>query len=632
MAFNLGVSNHPLSRLGGLSSIGIYLYEDIYYRQWISEIALAFYEGRQDEFVWLDLVRQFRNPEKQQILPVNLTKEIIDEISLLYREDPIYQVVDDNGKVLTKDQKLWESIMEDSRYLSFMDKLDRWTRLLGTVLVKVSFIDPDTGELVKENEGGKVQLDMLHGGVYDIKYGASPYYITELLIGFGKGFRGFDNTNPVPATGAMTGADVLGRATNLTNPSSIGNVSEIYWSLDEHRIKGNTNSGEGEYNTKNPYGIIPAVPFFNQDPAHYYFLPIDEPLIYANHALNMRMTDLNHIAKFQSFGIPVVKGVERPTSTRQGRPVDDFNVLRGGSGQSTFGGFSNSVGLGAAGSFRSFDAGLGASRDGNADANALGMSLGPDTAIAVGEKGDFKFAHPQADITGLLKTIESITDVVRINHGLKPKYNSNLPDSGFGQMIEKMGVIEDNIRRGKLFNEREQQLFQVVKKLWNSHNAKSGDLKFSDKCKLKVTYRPPEFPTDPKTNMETIIMEQNILKTGDKVAYKKLYPYLSDKEIEKLVKKVRQNSLEQAEKDAELEVARAKILMEAGIMKSSNTHSISSNKSSKKSDIILEKSEKEQEDVKISKPKIDNKAKHSEDSSKQGSDFRKETDTKPKKK
>lgn len=77
MSFNLGVSNHPVSRLGGLSSIGIYLYEDIYYRQWINlqsikqkatqctEVALAFYEGRQDEFIWLDLVRQFRNPKSK---------------------------------------------------------------------------------------------------------------------------------------------------------------------------------------------------------------------------------------------------------------------------------------------------------------------------------------------------------------------------------------------------------------------------------------------------------------------------------------------------------------------------------------------------------------------------------------
>jgi len=577
----------------------------------------------------LDLVRQFRNPEKQQILPINITKEIIDEISLLYREDPIYQVVDDNGKVLPKDQKLWEELMKDSRYLSFMDKLDRWTRLLGTVLVKVSFVDPKTGSLVKETEGGKVQLDMMHGGVYDIKTGASPYYITELMIGFGKGFKGFNNsTNPNP--GHLTGQDVLSQTINLTNPSKLGPVNEIYWSLDDHKITDNENR---EYSTKNPYGVIPAVPFFNQDPAHYYFLPIDEPLIYANHALNMRMTDLNHIAKFQSFGIPVIKGVERPTSTRQGRPTDDFNILRGGSAQNSFGGLSGVSGHGAGGSFRSFDAGLGVNRDGNADANALGMSLGPDTAVAVGEKGDFKFAHPQADITGLLKTIESVTDMVRINHGLKPKFSNTLPDSGFGQMIEKMGVIEDNVRRGKLFNEREQQLFSVIKALWNSHNEKSGAKKFSENASLKIFYKTPEFPTDPKTQMETIIMEQNILHSGDKIAYKKLYPHLSDKEIVKLVTEVRKNKLEQAKSDAELEVERAKILQEAGILQADSSASLASGSTRLdiSSDITLGQLAGEAGDM--PNPKIDNKAKHAEDSGKQGSDSRKtDKSSKPKKK
>jgi hypothetical protein len=379
MAFNLGVSNHPISRLGGLSSIGIYLYEDVYYRQWITEIALAFYEGRQDEFVWLDLVRQFRNPEKQQILPINITREIIDEISILYREDPIYQVMDSNGKALKDDQALWETIMKDARYKSFMDKLDRWVRLLGTVLVKVSFVDPNTGQLVEEDEGGRVQLDMLHGGVYDIKHGASPYYITELLMGFGTGFTGFGGAGNAPASKSVAGrtpspSDLgqsdIGVKQNVDSPSKLGAINRIYWTPGSHEVQ---DEGGQKYSSENPYGIIPAVPFFNSDPAHYYFLPINEPLIYANHAVNMRMTDLNHIAKFQSFGVPVLSGVERPTSTRMGRPVDDFNILKGNNAQSTFGGIGGVSGFGAGGQFRTFDAGMGISRDGNADANGLGQ-------------------------------------------------------------------------------------------------------------------------------------------------------------------------------------------------------------------------------------------------------------------
>lgn len=616
MSFNLGIPNHPAGGMGGLSALGAYLYEDIYYRQWITEIALAFYEGRQDIFVWLDLVKQFRNPEKQQILPMNLTKEIIDEISILYQEAPIYQVVDTKGKLVQADQELWEEIMDKSRYLMLMDKLDRWCHLLGTVLVKVSFVDPETGHLVKKTQGGQVQLDIMHGGVYDIRHGASPYYVTELLIGFGNKFGGWAH-DTAAAAGASVAASIPSPSTygvndamtvngqsgglNYSEASSIndlGKVNRIYWSPDSHVIVDDKNYG---YKVKNPYGTIPAVPFFNSDPAHFYFLPINEPLIYANHALNMRITDLNHIAKFQSFGVPVVKGVERSTSVRQGRPVDDFNQLKGGTAQSRFGTLSGSSGTVPSGQYRNFDTGFGVFRDGNADAAMLGMSLGPDTAIAVGEKGDFKFAHPSADIMGLVKTIHSITDMVRINHGLRPKYDQSIPASGFAVLMEKIGVIQNNIRRARLFKEREQQLFQVIKKLWNVHNNKAGEKKFSEDSSLEVTYKTPEFPTDPKTKKEDLMMESKLLDTGDTHIIAKLYPHMSDAEIKKLLTKRRKDKEDQMVFEAEVQVKTGTMLQDAGLSADGSSAPPDS-KDSKGG---------------VGKPKIDNKAQHSEESSKQ---------------
>lgn len=618
MSFNLGVSNHPVSRLGGLSSIGIYLYEDIYYRQWITEVALAFYEGRQDEFIWLDLVRQFRNPEKQQILPANLTKEIIDEIAILYQEDPIYQVVDKKGKVLKQDQELWEEIQKHSRYKMIMDKIDRWCWLLGTVLVKVSFIDPDSGTLVEDNQGGQVQLDVLHGGVYDIRHGASPYYITELLIGFGSKFGGFGN-NPassqvganIPSPSSYGVNDATNKVGKVTDSKQLGRVNKIYWTPTSHRTIDDNNN---EYEVENPYGVIPAVPFFNSDPAHYYFLPINEPLIYANHAVNMRITDLNHIAKFQSFGVPVLKGVERPTSTRQGRPTDDFNYLKGGTAQSRFGGISG-FGSGA-GQFRTFDTGFGLFRDGNADANALGFSLGPDTAVAVGEKGDFKFAHPSADIMGLVRTIHSITDMVRINHGLRPKYDQQLPASGFAILTEKIGVLQNNIRRSRLFKEREEQLFQVIKKLWNAHHSKAGEQKFSEEATLQVTYKSPEFPVDPKTKKEDLIMEQKILDSGDVHSIQRLYPHMNELDIKKLIKARQRDKMEQAKFEAEVQVEQTKILQEAGIFtaQTSSSSSIGDSRATTSSTVTAQP--KQEGDAKGgTQPKIDNRAKHAEKSS-----------------
>lgn len=615
MSFNLGISNHPTSRLGMAGAIGIYLYEDIYYRQWITEIALAFYEGRQDEFVWLDLVRQFRNPEKQQILPINLTREIVDDTSILYKESPIYTVVDsETGKSLPKDQKLWEEIMQHSRYSMIMDKLDRWLALLGTVLVKVSFIDEDTGFVVEKNQGGKVQLDLMTGGVYDLRHGASPYFVTELLIGgFNNSrFGGFGARNNTAANGPANKTNfrggnalspssygsnditVAGKKKNGKKQPTFGQMNMLYWSPTSHK---QIDEDGNEMESENPYGVIPAVPFFNQDPAHYYFLPINEPLIYANHALNMRITDLNHIAKFQSFGVPVLTGAERPNNTRQGRPVDDFNQLRGGSAQSRFGGLTGVSGLGAGGAFRNFDSGFGVFRDGNADANALGFSIGPDTAIAVGEKGDFRFEHPKADITGLLKTIESLSDMVRVNHGLMPKYKDKISPSGFALWMEKAGVIDRNRRRGQLIKEREQQLFKTIAKLWNTHYTKSGEKKFSENAKLEITYIEPKFPVDPKTQMETIIIEQKIRESGDRQSYKQLYPHLSDADVKKAIKETRQDMQERIQSQGEFDLNVAKMFDLSGLK-----HPI--------------KPTKDPADG-VAKSKIDNRAKHSEDSSKQ---------------
>jgi hypothetical protein len=636
VSFNLGIASHPTSRIGALSSVGVYLYEDVYYRQWISEIALAFYEGRQDEFVYLDLVRQFRNPEKQQIIPINLTREIIDEISILYQEEPVYQVVDEKGNVVEKDQKLWDEIRQKARYNQIMDKVDRWCNLLGTVLIKVSFIDPNTGLLVGENSPGQIQLDVMHGGVYDVKSGASPYYITELLIGFSKNFAGFAHERGATSAAGPLGLNI---ARAIPDPGSmgvsdarytkrgsiaykaakdikqLGKINRIYWSPTSHL---QVDADDNGYESDNPYGIVPAVPFFNSDPAHYYFLPINEPLIYANHATNMRLTDLNHIAKFQSFGVPVLKGVERMTSTRHGRPVDDLNQLKGGGATSRFGGIGNFGAFGAGGQFRTFDAGLGGFQDGNAEANKLGLSLGPDTAVAVGEKGDFKFAHPSADITGLVRTIHSMTDMVRINHGLRPKYEQQLPSSGFAILMEKIGVIGNNVRRSRLFKEREQQLFETIKKLWNTHHQESGQRRFSESSRLEITYKIPEFPVDPKTKVEQIMMETKLMESGDTAAIKKILPHLTDAEVKAKLKEWKNDYQKQQLFKAKVEVEKAKLFQEAGIESSSFVNSVGSGgvKSTTTGSTKVG-SDSAAKEAGVAEPKMDNKVKHSEESSKQ---------------
>jgi hypothetical protein len=554
MSFNFGVANTGMAQ--SFTARMAYLYESTAYRRWITDIALAFYEGRQDEFVWYDLQRQFRHPDKQQIIPYNITREIIEETAILYREEPIYTIKDSEGKVLKEDTKLWARIRKDARYHSLCQKLDAMTTLLGTVLVRVTFIDPETGDHVNENKPGVVNFELVYGGSYDTRWNSSPYFLSELTFNYTQSPPSMGNMGVVtkmPINPNLTVAMKPGQGNSPEKRKKVKNASDlsmeritqIYWDLKEHRVE----DADGNYYTgENPYGCIPAVPFFNQDPGNKYFLPVNEPLLYSNHAINMRLSDLNHIAKFQSFGQAVVKGIERPINNRLGRPVDDFNVR---SGSRSFG-FGSSPNSGPTGLDRNFNNPFSVHQDGNALPNMNGFSLGPDTLVSVGETGEFKFENPGADIKGLVSTIYTMMDMVRINHGLRAKHESKLPPSGFAVLAEKVGVVERNKRRSVLFKEREQQLFEIVKRLWNTHHAEEkGTQLFSEDSELDVHYIEPEFVTDPISRINALKQEQEIVATGDTAAIKKLYPHLDDNGVADKIAQFHLDKMEQAERDVE---------------------------------------------------------------------------------
>jgi hypothetical protein len=557
MSFNLGVSFNNTAAQFAIRSE--YLYLDAAYRRWITQIALAFYTGRQDNFVWLDLKKQFRNPEKMQIIPYNLTKEIIDETSILYREEPIYNVKDKDGKILPEDTKLWKRIRQSSRYHTLCQQLDSMTKLLGTVLVKVSFVNPETGDLVNADQPGMVQFDLVYGGLFDVEYVNSPYYINSLDFDFSGGDwvnKPFNNGNrQIPISSHLSVATRPTDTTRISNNSKqvnlvqstrdLGRISKVKWGIKDHRVEDEDgNIFEGE----NPYGCIPAIPFFNQDPGNYFFLPVNEPLIYANHAINMRLSDLNHITKYQSFGQAVVKGIERPVNTRLGRPVDDFNAR---SGSRPGFGFGFGGDIGPTGLDRRTNNAFGYYEDGNATANQLGYSLGPDTVVSVGETGDFKYVSPQADIKGLVTTIYTMMDMVRINHGLRAKHDQTRPTSGAAIQFDKLGVLEQNRKRSHLFKEREQQLFQIVKRLWNIHHEGTPEKKFNGDAELSVHYIEPDFAVDPQTKITTLKQEYDLLATGNTEVIRKLKPHLDDQGIKELLDNYHKDRMEQAKRNVE---------------------------------------------------------------------------------
>ena len=157
-------------------------------------------------------------------------------------------------------------------------------------------------------------------------------------------------------------------------------------------------------------------------------------------------------------------------------------------------------------------------------------------------------------------------DMVRINHGLQPKHNSKLPPSGAALMAAKLGVVEQNKRRQILFREREQQLFEVVKKLWNAHwDGEKGAQLFTEDAELEIHYIDPEFSVDPQTKATTTKMRQDILFAGNHDSIKSMYPHLDEEAIKELISKSHDERMQQAERDAEVEAAKVNKMRELGV-------------------------------------------------------------------
>lgn len=56
-SMNFGVGRNGVAATFALNS---YFYDDLVYRRYVTRIALDFYTGRQDTYIWYDLQKQFR--------------------------------------------------------------------------------------------------------------------------------------------------------------------------------------------------------------------------------------------------------------------------------------------------------------------------------------------------------------------------------------------------------------------------------------------------------------------------------------------------------------------------------------------------------------------------------------------
>ena len=221
--------------------------------------ALNFYRGRTREYI-----NPFYSKDTlKKIEPwnINITRRVIDRVSLVYMVAPIREVTNENydDYIYQKDFRL--------------QKAERYVNLLELVLIKPTW------------RNGAVSYDI----------------ITDFEPTFGD-----DPMAPIAFEYPL--------ATRSTVQDSTPELW-AYWSDDEHFIYDKNDNSKKHYNPENPdninpYGIMPFVPVFKNGKPETYYMDTDacNDLVSTNLNLNMMATDRQANIRFQSFGYIYITG------------------------------------------------------------------------------------------------------------------------------------------------------------------------------------------------------------------------------------------------------------------------------------------------------------------------------------
>ena len=231
-------------------------------KRWQQERLLAYnyYKGRTNPYTTKYFDKELMN--KITVANVNLTKRIIDRVSMVYMKPPIRTYSNESFIDMihhTKNEKL--------------QKAERLTNLLEFILIKPTW----RGEQV----------------TYDLIRDFEPHWIEST-----------DNLYPDAFTYPISMKSEV-----LSNEPEFF----MYWDKD-HAVKYDSNGKlypeEDNPEMINPYGMLPFVECFKEGRPEYAYLDTDASvdLIQTNEQVNVASTCINSNVMFQSFGMLYVNG------------------------------------------------------------------------------------------------------------------------------------------------------------------------------------------------------------------------------------------------------------------------------------------------------------------------------------
>ena len=223
--------------------------------------ALDYYKGDTKSYT----SKYFSNSTLNKVVSgnINITRRIIDRISLVYMTPPVreYTREDVTDFFLHKDLKL--------------QRLERMTNLLDAVLVKPCWRMGDNG--------GHIEYDILTD--YEPIFEDDPLTPTAIIYPIAKKDTVLDDTPELYA----------------------------YWDNESHFTfdnNGKTFTGDDNPEMINPYGVLPFVECFRDGKPEFSYLDTNasNDLISTNLGINVAETNKNANVMFQSFGYLFVNG------------------------------------------------------------------------------------------------------------------------------------------------------------------------------------------------------------------------------------------------------------------------------------------------------------------------------------
>jgi hypothetical protein len=220
---------------------------------------LDFYHDQQLAYLYDRLSQNFTDPDRFSLASINITKKIIDGLSTVYISDA-KRIIEGTKK----DQDLFSQIENDCCLGLKMKQANRFSKLCGTVLLKVVF------------RRGKIALDVLTPDICDTETGESPEDLKSVTIVY------------FPESGKQQEVEY-----SKWTPERI-------YRLD---YRGNEISS-----VPNPYESLPFIPIWDSLPISDFWVEKGDSLISIQEAVNEKLTDLVYILRLQGFSVPVSKG------------------------------------------------------------------------------------------------------------------------------------------------------------------------------------------------------------------------------------------------------------------------------------------------------------------------------------